>query len=314
MHRQLNEYRLKKEPVALFCVAVDNMEQIRSFHGKAAHDQLLAEISKVLQSSFRSADIIGRYEEHGFLILVGCKSDQAERIAQRVCGMIQKKVCMFEEKRLRTTTTVGIAVHPEHGRNLHELYVKAQKVVDHCQDNDIRGYAYYDEVCIVSSSAQAIDEGSKEIEVEMKLGVNIDHVATLRQARGTIYPDPLDAAIIAARAGAHGITAHLREDRRHIQDDDIYRLKTLQPLPLNLEMANVPEIVDFALEINPDEVCLVPEKRQELTTEGGLDVVGQYEQLCPTVDRFLCAGIEVSLFVDPDGHFGGVPADGDFGG
>ena len=108
MHRQLNEYRLKKEPVALFCVAVDNMEQIRSFHGKAAHDQLLAEISKVLQSSLRSADIIGRYEEHGFLILVGCKSDQAERIAQRVCGMIQKKVCMFEEKRLRTTTTVGI--------------------------------------------------------------------------------------------------------------------------------------------------------------------------------------------------------------
>ena len=134
----------------------------------------------------------------------------------------------------------------------------------------------------------------------MKLGVNVDHVATLRQARGTIYPDPLDAAIIVARAGAHGITAHLREDRRHIQDDDIYRLKSLQPLPLNLEMANVPEIVDFALEINPDEVCLVPEKRQELTTEGGLDVVGQYEQLCPTVDRLLCAGIEVRLFVDPD--------------
>ena len=134
----------------------------------------------------------------------------------------------------------------------------------------------------------------------MKLGVNVDHVATLRQMRGTIYPDPLDAAIIAARAGAHGITAHLREDRRHIQDEDIYRLKSLQPLPLNLEMANVPEIVDFALEINPNEVCLVPEKRQELTTEGGLDVVGQYEQLCPTVDQLLQAGIEVSLFVDPD--------------
>ena len=97
----------------------------------------------------------------------------------------------------------------------------------------------------------------------MKLGVNVDHVATLRQMRGTIYPDPLDAAIIAARAGAHGITAHLREDRRHIQDEDIYRLKSLQPLPLNLEMANVPEIVDFALEINPNEVCLVPEKRRE---------------------------------------------------
>ena len=146
MHRQLNEYRLKKEPVALFCVAVDNMEQIRSFHGKAAHDQLLAEISKVLQSSLRSADMIGRYEEHGFLILVGCQADQAEGIAQRVCGTIQKKVCMFEGKRLRTTTTVGIGVYPEHGRNLHELYVKAQQVVDHCRENDIRGYAYYDEV------------------------------------------------------------------------------------------------------------------------------------------------------------------------
>jgi diguanylate cyclase (GGDEF)-like protein len=146
MHRQLNEYRLKKEPVALFCVAVDNMEQIRSFHGEAAHDQLLAEISKVLQSSLRSTDMIGRYEEHGFLILVGCQSDHTEGIAERVCGTIQKKVCMFAGKRLRTTTTVGIGVHPEHGRNLHELYVKAQQVVDHCRENDIRGYAYYDEV------------------------------------------------------------------------------------------------------------------------------------------------------------------------
>ena len=111
----------------------------------------------------------------------------------------------------------------------------------------------------------------------MKLGVNVDHVATLRQARGTSYPDPLDVAIFASRAGAHGITAHLREDRRHIQDEDIIRLKSMQPLPLNLEMANVPEIIDFALEINPDEICLVPEKRMELTTEGGLDVLGQYE-------------------------------------
>ncbi len=146
MHRQLNEYRLKREPAALFCVAVDNMEQIRSFHGEEAHDQLLAEISKELQSSLRSADMIGRYEEHGFLVLVGCKSSQAEGVAQRVCGAIQKKVCMFEGKRLRTTTTLGIGVHPEHGRNLHELYVKAQQVVDHCRENDIRGYAYYDEV------------------------------------------------------------------------------------------------------------------------------------------------------------------------
>lgn len=134
----------------------------------------------------------------------------------------------------------------------------------------------------------------------MKLGVNIDHVATLRQTRGTVYPDPLDAAIISARAGAHGITAHLREDRRHIQDDDIFRLKELQPLPLNLEMANVESIVEVALSILPNEVCLVPERRQELTTEGGLDVVGHFASLKNTVSSLQDAGIVVSLFVDPD--------------
>lgn len=134
----------------------------------------------------------------------------------------------------------------------------------------------------------------------MKLGVNIDHVATLRQARGTVYPDPLDAAILCARAGAHGITAHLREDRRHIQDDDIYRLKELQPLPLNLEMANVESIIEIALSVKPEEVCLVPEKRQELTTEGGLDVIGQFDRLKETVAVLSDAGIEVSLFVDAD--------------
>ncbi len=134
----------------------------------------------------------------------------------------------------------------------------------------------------------------------MKLGVNIDHVATLRQARGTVYPDPLDAAILCARAGAHGITAHLREDRRHIQDDDIFRLKELQPLPLNLEMANVESIIEIALNVKPAEVCIVPEKRQELTTEGGLDVVSHYEALKPTVECLTEAGIEVSLFVDAD--------------
>jgi pyridoxine 5-phosphate synthase len=134
----------------------------------------------------------------------------------------------------------------------------------------------------------------------MKLGVNIDHVATLRQARGTVYPDPLDAAILCARAGAHGITAHLREDRRHIQDDDIFRLKELQPLPLNLEMANVESIVEIALNLKPAEVCLVPEKRQELTTEGGLDVIAHYDALKPTVQSLSEAGIEVSLFVDAD--------------
>ena len=132
----------------------------------------------------------------------------------------------------------------------------------------------------------------------MKLGVNIDHVATLRQARGTVYPDPLDAAIHCARAGAHGITAHLREDRRHIQDDDIFRLKELQPLPLNLEMANVESIIEIALNVKPAEVCLVPEKRQELTTEGGLDVVGRFDAIKPTVQCLTEAGIEVSLFVD----------------
>ncbi|QBG48970.1 pyridoxine 5'-phosphate synthase [Verrucomicrobia bacterium S94] len=134
----------------------------------------------------------------------------------------------------------------------------------------------------------------------MKLGVNIDHVATLRQARGTVYPDPLDAAIHCARAGAHGITAHLREDRRHIQDDDIYRLKELQPLPLNMEMANVESIVEIALSVKPAEVCLVPEKRQELTTEGGLDVIGQFERMKETVTCLTEAGIEVSMFIDPD--------------
>ncbi len=134
----------------------------------------------------------------------------------------------------------------------------------------------------------------------MKLGVNIDHVATLRQARGTVYPDPLDAAILCARAGAHGITAHLREDRRHIQDDDIFRLKELQPLPLNLEMANVESIIDIALSVKPAEVCLVPEKRQELTTEGGLDVVSNFDAIKPTVECLSEAGIEVSLFIDAD--------------
>ncbi len=134
----------------------------------------------------------------------------------------------------------------------------------------------------------------------MKLGVNIDHVATLRQARGTVYPDPLDAAILCARAGAHGITAHLREDRRHIQEDDIFRLKELQPLPLNLEMANVESIIEIALNVKPAEVCIVPEKRQELTTEGGLNVVAHYEALKPTVECLTEAGIEVSLFVDAD--------------
>lgn len=134
----------------------------------------------------------------------------------------------------------------------------------------------------------------------LKLGVNIDHVATLRQARGTAYPDPVEAAAICARAGADSITVHLREDRRHIQDADVYRLIQECPLPINLEMANAEEIVQIALEVRPAEVCLVPEKRQELTTEGGLDVIGNFQTLEKTVQRLQDNGSIVSLFVDPD--------------
>ncbi len=134
----------------------------------------------------------------------------------------------------------------------------------------------------------------------IKLGVNIDHVATLRQARGTVYPDPFDAAKICAAAGAAGITVHLREDRRHIQDADVTRLAEARPLPINLEMANAEEIVLIALKIKPAEVCLVPEKRQELTTEGGLDVPGNFQTVKNNVQRLQANGSEVSLFIDPD--------------
>ncbi len=133
----------------------------------------------------------------------------------------------------------------------------------------------------------------------MKLGVNIDHVATLRQARGTTYPSPLEAAALCEAGGADGITIHLREDRRHIQDADLRALRRALKVPLNLEMANSPEIVEIALAEAPAEVCLVPEKRQELTTEGGLDADGQFEALKPTVERLKAAGIEVSLFIEP---------------
>ena len=133
----------------------------------------------------------------------------------------------------------------------------------------------------------------------MKLGVNIDHVATLRQARGVDYPSPLEAAALCERGGADGITIHLREDRRHIQDADLHALRRALTVPLNLEMANAPEIVEIALAEKPDEVCLVPEKRQELTTEGGLDAAGQFEALKPTVARLTAVGIVVSLFIEP---------------
>lgn len=132
------------------------------------------------------------------------------------------------------------------------------------------------------------------------LGVNVDHVATLRQARGTSYPCPVAAARLCAGAGAHGVTVHLREDRRHIQDADVRALAADRFLPLNLEMANASEIVDIALELKPDEACLVPERRAELTTEGGLDVIGAGESLRTSVERMLEPGIAVSLFIDPD--------------
>lgn len=134
----------------------------------------------------------------------------------------------------------------------------------------------------------------------IKLGVNIDHVATLRQARGVDYPSVLEAARLCEEAGAHGITVHLREDRRHIQDADVRALRGALATRLNLEMANVPEIVEIALEVRPDEVCLVPEKREELTTEGGLDVVGQKADLAVTVRKLVDARIVPSLFIDPD--------------
>ena len=133
----------------------------------------------------------------------------------------------------------------------------------------------------------------------LKLGVNIDHVATLRQARGVDYPDLLEAARACERAGAHGITIHLREDRRHIQDADVTRLREHLSVPMNLEMANVPQIMDMAVATRPAEVCLVPEKRQELTTEGGLDVAGQRDALRDPIARLVEAGIRVSLFIDP---------------
>jgi pyridoxine 5-phosphate synthase len=141
---------------------------------------------------------------------------------------------------------------------------------------------------------------------ELRLGVNIDHVATLRQARYATMPDsknaepdPIAAASACERAGAQGIVAHLRTDRRHIQDRDIERLRASIMTKLNLEMGNTPEIVDVALRIVPDEVCLVPEKREEVTTEGGLDVVANRKELEGTIKRLQIAGIRVSLFVDP---------------
>lgn len=136
----------------------------------------------------------------------------------------------------------------------------------------------------------------------LRLGVNIDHVATLRNARGGLHPDPVRAARIAADAGADGITAHLREDRRHIIDRDIARLMDEIELPLNLEMATTDEMLAIALRTLPHAACLVPEKRTEVTTEGGLDAVGGFEHLKRYVHELSAAGVRVSLFIDPDLH------------
>jgi pyridoxine 5-phosphate synthase len=136
--------------------------------------------------------------------------------------------------------------------------------------------------------------------MRLELGVNIDHVATLRQARAGRQPDVVEAARIAEAAGAHGITVHLREDRRHIQDADVYSLRRVLRTSLNLEMAHTPEIVAIALDVRPDEVCLVPEKRREVTTEGGLDAASDINGLAPTVHALNEAGIRTSLFIDPD--------------
>ncbi|MFC3022514.1 pyridoxine 5'-phosphate synthase [Vibrio zhugei] len=132
------------------------------------------------------------------------------------------------------------------------------------------------------------------------LGVNIDHIATLRNARGTKYPDPVHAADIAERAGADGITIHLREDRRHIQDRDVRLLRETLQTRMNLEMAVTDEMVEIALNVRPEYVCLVPEKREELTTEGGLDVLGQQDKVQAATQKLTAAGVRVSLFIDAD--------------
>ncbi|MBK5264546.1 MAG: pyridoxine 5'-phosphate synthase [Alphaproteobacteria bacterium] len=134
----------------------------------------------------------------------------------------------------------------------------------------------------------------------LRLGVNIDHVATIRNARGGDHPDPVKAALMAASAGADGITAHLREDRRHIRDEDISALLAALAIPLNLEMAATQEMLQIAIRHKPHAACIVPEKREERTTEGGLDAAGQFDQLVPIVAALSDAGIRVSLFIEPD--------------
>lgn len=134
----------------------------------------------------------------------------------------------------------------------------------------------------------------------IRLGVNVDHVATLRQARKTQYPDPVRAALMAEEAGAHQITVHLREDRRHIQERDVEILKEVLEIDLNLEIANTPEMIEFAQKIKPAYCCLVPEKREELTTEGGLDVISHFDSIKKSIASLEANQIKVSLFIDAD--------------
>ena len=134
----------------------------------------------------------------------------------------------------------------------------------------------------------------------LELGINIDHIATLRNARGTIYPDPIKAARLAEEAGADLITLHLREDRRHIKDADLIALRPLIKTRMNLECAVTPEMLDIACKIQPHDVCLVPEKREEVTTEGGLDVISHFDAVKAATTQLINAGIRVSLFIDPD--------------
>ncbi len=134
----------------------------------------------------------------------------------------------------------------------------------------------------------------------LELGINIDHVATLRNARGTVYPDPLRAAALAEEAGADLITLHLREDRRHIKDADLLALRPLIKTRMNLECAVTPEMIDIACQVKPHDVCLVPEKREEVTTEGGLDVLGHFDAVKAATKKLVDAGIRVSLFIDPE--------------
>jgi pyridoxine 5-phosphate synthase len=135
---------------------------------------------------------------------------------------------------------------------------------------------------------------------ELRLGVNVDHVATVRNARGGAYPDPMRAALVAQEAGADGITAHLREDRRHISDEDIEKLSRGLKIPLNFEMAATDEMVAIALRAKPHAACIVPEKREERTTEGGIDAAGQHNRLAPLVRQLGGANIRVSMFIEPD--------------